>query len=281
MYYCGYGFLHGYLEALLREDPREKEQKDKVISFCRRAQEELGGEAWDNCVHGIGSGFTANPPDPAHWGDPGAMIGEGLAACARYFEDRDREVCFTGVYATIANFMGAKNYGLAFDSKDLLSFCRTEPKENARACIGEFVAKFRTVYGGDLSKVKDIAEGLEAKHAVLVVRVVANVLMQEDVLDDAKLAKNLADCQELPAPLKDACFDGMTWGFIYHGKLGEEYRKGVAFCAESPLTPAERDFCLSGIVTFASRVYSKEQMKKVCEAIVATGHACPSPREIK
>jgi hypothetical protein len=281
MYYCGYGFLHGYLEALLREDPKEKEQKDKVIAFCERARQELGGEAWDNCVHGVGSGFTANPPDPEHWGDPQAMITEGLDTCGRYFEKRDREVCFTGVYATIANFSSVQNYGLSLDLNDFLGFCRTQPKENLRACIGEFIAKFGKAYGGDLARIKEVLKNLDAEHANLVVRVAANVLMQDDLFSEAKLAKNLAVCQSLsPATLHDACLDGITWGFIYQGKFGEEYKKGVAFCRESPLAPAERDHCFSGIVTFASRVYSPEQMKKVCEAITATGRTCPSPREI-
>lgn len=267
-YYCGFGFYHGYLEAMLRDDPDPENQREMVVAFCDEAQRQLGGEARDNCYHGTGSGYTENPPERRVWGNPELVVAPGLQICERLFGDtREWEMCTTGVYAVPANFMSEDSYGFFLDPEDPFRFCASQDKRLHRACYGEFAAKLVKVTKGDLSKVVRYAERIDDRGiAKLVTTVGAAVTMQEAVLRDDN-SSFIDACQSFPSDLRDQCIDGVVWGFLYHGRIGEEHVKAMAFCESDRFSGDGRELCYQRIVARAGNMYSTERFKAICSSL--------------
>jgi hypothetical protein len=75
---CGYGFYHGFLEALLYDSGEATAAADFCDELARRA--DARPDARGACFHGIGHG-TVDGTDTRLWGDARGMVGEGIEVC--------------------------------------------------------------------------------------------------------------------------------------------------------------------------------------------------------
>ncbi|HEV8601131.1 MAG TPA: hypothetical protein VGQ87_00850 [Patescibacteria group bacterium] len=268
-YYCGYGFYHGYLELLLRENPDPNKQKEKVTTFCDYIQSRIQGEARDNCYHGIGSGFTEDPPAQEFWGDQVGVTKKGLEVCGQLFgRTREWEMCTTGVYAVLAKYMSGQLYNFSFKENDPFEFCRNQPQDFHRACYGELAAKLEQITKRDLSKVKTFIKDIpDPGIPQLIVTEAASVMMQTDVLKDDQ-SEYVAKCRDFGAEFEPNCIDGIVWGLLYHGRIDQEHIKAIKFCNSGSFTQDEKDTCFTAVVARSKSMYSKTKFENICRVIL-------------
>lgn len=263
--YCGYGFYHGFMEPLLRDNPDPK----LALDFCNKVGQQLGSEGQDNCYHGIGHGFTEEPPDKKIWGDADAMLKPGLAVCEKLFGQTANkwETCATGVYTVIAKFIAEEEYGLTFDPKDPFNFCRTQPKRYSVACYGEFAPKLDYILNWDVSKIPNYITGITDDYTTeIVIRGAIGAMLQRDVgLENHDTYVN--GCRSFPEKWRQICFKGIVWGFIMHGIPEKEYIQLFKFCQAQILSDGERSYCFQESLSRLKSVYSPQNMFSVCAIV--------------
>ena len=263
--YCGYAFYHGFLETLLRDNPDIAWAR----SFCSYVGERLGPDAQDNCFHGIGHGFTEDPPDPRLWGKANIMLKPGLEVCEYLYGDTENkwEICATGVYTVIINFMWDDKYGLSLNPEDPFAFCRTQPERYHVACYGEVAPRLDGATNWDVSKLSKYIKTIEDERLrTYVVRVAAGVMMQRDVAKN-DLSNYILGCRTLPDNLVYNCIGGVAWGLVIHSSPGNEHKYAFRFCGSEMLTGEEKEICYREAILQLSRSITHEKVKPLCEEL--------------
>lgn len=269
--YCGYAFYHGFMEKLLREGAATAD----ALKFCEEVNKQLGEEATDNCYHGIGHGFTEDPPDPNLWGNPNGMLQPGLKVCEELFGNTVNkwEICATGVYTVVASFMSQGKYSLSLNHNDPFAFCRTQPHRYDRACYGEFSPKLDVVTNWDISKVDNFIKDMADQSLVeLIVRTAVGPMMQRDV-NKEDLTNYVQNCRKLSANLSLVCLRGVVWGLAQHGEPEKEYVKILKFCSNSPLNTQEKKSCYQEASDQFYRMYSSEKVASICNEVTSVNRS--------
>jgi len=265
--HCGYGFYHGFLEGLLRENP----DIEYALSFCKEVEAQLGDMGLQNCYHGIGHGFTEDPPDPEVWGDFEAMIKPGIKVCEFLFGKdsfRNLNLCLTGVFTVPAGFSADGEFGLSINIDDPFAFCRTQPYRYHKACYGEFAPKLDVILDWDLSGLPKYLDNItDDKTKRLVVWVLPSVMMARDILKDNH-DDYIVGCREnFEGRLQYVCLAGTVFGFFSHGIPGEEYRKVLEFCESEAFLGNERELCYSEALRQMRVQYTLEKVINICELV--------------
>ena len=275
--YCGYGFYHGFMQLLLRDNP----DMDNARAFCSYVDEQMGKQAplsRLNCYHGIGHGFIQDPPNPELWGDPDAILEEALEICGSV-SDRPNEVeeCYEGAYNGVVLFMEANQYDLSLDREDLLGFCFTQPEHVFRFCIYEFAQKLDSVSDWDMLKVLGFMKDIDEEPIrQMVIGVAAAAMMQKDIIRDDN-TDYVFQCRRLPDNLRPSCISGVVGGFIAHGEPEKEYIKAMDFCASSQLLKGEQDKCYNTLLNRLEYIYPQEKVEKICQSVEAAFQKyCPN-----
>ncbi len=261
--YCGFGFYHGFLEGLLRENP----DPAYALSFCDRVREELGSLGVQNCYHGIGHGYTEDPPDPRTQGDFNAMLKPGIKMCEFLFGKNFQylNLCLTGVYTVPAGFAQKHRYGLSFDPKDPFKYCKDQPYRYLKACYGEFAPKLDSALFEDMRGLRKYVDDIsDEKLKRLVTWVVPSVLMARDVHSNDQ-SKYVGWCREaFEDRLRRICWGGTILGFFLHDEPEKQYIKLLKLCASSAWQGDERDFCYGETFRQMRQNYTLDKVKEVC-----------------
>lgn len=268
--YCGYGFYHGFMELMLRENP----DPGLAISFCEDVGEVLGQEGRDNCYHGIGHGFTQEPPPQWTWGDGMAMAEPGLAVCEQLLGDTPQdkwETCATGVFTVVADFHYKDKYGLSLnEEQDPFRFCREKvPERYQTACHGEFAPKLDKVLDWDVTRIPAImAEVENDRTREYAIRAVVGGMLQRDIVNESQYEKYVTGCRTFATTHdQKACQKGVVWGFWLHGVPEEEYKRMLTLCSLPVMTEEERSFCYEVSFERFNAVYDAEKVENVCQQI--------------
>lgn len=271
--YCGFGFYHGFLEGLLREfnDPAY------ALEFCKRVEKRLGTLGLQNCYHGIGHGYTEDPPDPSVVGDFQAMIDPGIKMCEFLFGKNFTylNLCLTGVFTVPAGFALEGKYGLSIDPKEPFAYCKGQPYRYLKACYGEFAPKLNAILDYDLSRLPPYVDAIQdEKLKRLVTWVVPSVIMAEDILDKDH-SQYIEKCRKgFSGNLRHICWGGSILGFFLQGEPEKEYQPILRFClSKSWQSEEERRFCWGEAFRQMQQHYSKEKMAGICREIPDRYHA--------
>lgn len=263
--YCGYAFYHGFLEALLRDNPDVAWAR----SFCEYVKKELGDQAQDNCFHGIGHGFTEDPPDPRIIGNANAMLAPGLKVCEYLYGTITNkwEICATGVYTVVTGFMWEKKYGLSLDPQDPFAFCRAQPERYHWACYGEIAPKLDHATNWDVAKLANyLHHNEDEKTAAFIVRAATGAMMQRDVAK-TDLSNYVDGCRTLPNMLPDTCIRAVAWGLVSHAEPNKEDARALRFCESAAMSREERSACYDETIISLNRIYPQNRVKKICADI--------------
>jgi len=268
--YCGYGFYHGFLEGLLRENP----DPEYALSFCAKVEEKLGTMGLWNCYHGIGHGFTEDPPPPETEGDFEAMIKPGIEMCEFLFGDNfgDLNLCLTGVFTVPAGFAEKGEYGLSVTKDTIFTYCKDQPYRYLKACYGEFAPKLDIVLEWDVRNLTPIVHTIsDEKLKRLVTWVVPSVMVAHDI-QSPDLSKYIDGCREaFSGTLRDICWGGTILGFFTHGEPEKQYERVITFCtSDNWKTNAERRFCWGEGFRQMRSNYTHEKVLTLCSIAPAT-----------
>ncbi len=262
--YCAYGFYHGFMEKLLRDDPDPK----KALAFCDEVEKQLGTMGLWNCYHGIGHGYTEDPPDPLTTGNFNAMIAPGIKMCEFLFgkDFRNLNLCLTGVFTVPTGFADQHKYGLSIDPKDPFAYCKDQPYRYWKACYGEFAAKLDHILNWNLSKLPAITNSLpDPKLQRLVTWVVPSVMMARDIMKPDQ-SSYITGCRDnFAGRLRQICWGGTILGFFAQGEPEKQYLKVIDFCnSDAWQTDEERTFCWGEGFRQMRTNYPLDKVKQIC-----------------
>jgi len=269
--YCGYGFYHGFIEALLFTTGNF----DQAKNYCRAVQQKLSEtiaspNAIYSCYHGLGHG-TFDTQSFSAWGDDRGMLTSALTTCERVTMGEEAELvkqCATGVFNALANAYNNETYNLRFDVKNPWGIClRQENIEYKKACFREVAASY-------IKRVNISEESAIAMIAHLTDRVGANATVYAYMSEEARLhlAAPLSSwaktCQEISrSDLQISCTQGVATGLFLWGSPGSEHVKAIAFCGSSGLSKNNREACFAYVLPRIRSVYNREKALAVCQTM--------------
>ncbi|MBI2108576.1 MAG: hypothetical protein HYT93_00140 [Parcubacteria group bacterium] len=261
--YCGYGFFHGFLESLLRENPDVK----FALSFCDEAERQLGILGLQNCYHGIGHGFTEDPPDPSVWGNFEGMVAPGIEICEYLFKNSftNLNLCLTGVFTVPVGFAEKKEYGLSLSPSDPFAICREQPYKYQKACYGEITPKLDSILEGDFSQFpKHLAGITDEKIRNLIIWVAPSVMVAREILKD-DYGGFIEVCRNNFVGIeREICWGGIILGFFTHGEPEKQYKKGISFCKSQLFNASEKKFCYKQLFHRMHAEYTEDKIKNIC-----------------
>lgn len=266
--YCGYGYYHGILEHLIRDNP-DFEMADAFCKMLIREHEADVPRIRLNCYHAIGHGFIPEPTDLEMWGKGTHMPQPAIAACSKLEEMDARTECYQGAFNVIGDWMWTNQFGLKFPATDSLALCREfEDREVSTACYYELSMRILPLADHDLSIAYDryVARIEDDAIAGMVINSAAASALGARIADDSFISL-LYECRSLPARVQKQCVHGLAGGFVAHGEPANEYIKAIDFCGDAELTTAEKETCYENIVRTFKTVYAREKVAKICTAI--------------
>ncbi len=261
--YCGFGFYHGFMESLLRENP----DTTQALKFCEQVDSQLGDNALQNCYHGIGHGFTEDPPDPLHYGEFQKMIEPGIEICEFLFNDnfRNLNLCLTGVFTVPVGFAEKNKHGLALDHKDPFSLCDGQPYRYQKACYGEVAPKLASLLEWDISKLPPYLKGFTNPHLVELVTFVVPATSVSRYVSEDSHEQFMEGCLEgFKGKVKDVCIAGVILGFFIHEEPDKQYEPAFRFCSLDGFSSKDRLLCYQETVRMGKDFYSPEIAREMC-----------------
>lgn len=266
--YCGYGYYHGIMEHMIRDNP----DFATADAFCKELIDEYEDTVPRirlNCYHAIGHGFIPEPSDVEMWGDPFYLTDAAHAACRNLTDLVERSECFQGSFNVLADWMWNNQFGFRFPEEDSLALCREfDDPEISKACYYELSMKVIALVDDDIAQVykRFAADIADDEIAGMVINSAAAGIVGRYISGDTFIPF-LMDCRTLPLRVQVDCMKGLTGGFAAHGEPEKEYEKAVAFCIDSILTPDEKKVCYSNIFRTFQGIYSPEKITEVCDMI--------------
>ncbi len=270
--YCGFGFYHGFMEALVVEGGTMSEAR----SFCSYAGEVLRGKSGDAegaCYHGIGHGIV-DGTDPRVWGDREALIAPGLAFCERVGDNNAHKTrCASGVFNSLAIMYKDPKYRLIVNKADPYRICEVErPDYFKRPCYEEMntLALYLTQFDFAES-LKYILKIREKTYAMSAADSLAAYAAQKRKKDDSatNYQKAITACRLLSGDTLIACIQGFGAGLVESGIPGREYEEALVFCQSEDLNNEEKNSCLHRVLFYLSIIYPKEKMATICNRDVS------------
>lgn len=268
---CGYGFFHGFIEALMFAG----NNYERAFAACLQAHDEVAQSVAQpnvryTCYHGIGHGIF-DSLDSSFWGDAERMVANVLDVCERITgveRDELRKQCATGVFNALANAYGDKRYGLALHATDPLWICRRQADPVfRRACTVEVSLVFiRSHEFSRASAIRFITSlpDREDRIAAMYAYIGDETRLQIADIDSSILG---TWCWGYTQDLRTACLEGIEDIVLERGRPEHEYEAVVAFCSSSALAQGEKAACFERLIPRLATIYSKETLLTVCTKI--------------
>lgn len=267
--FCGFGFYHGFMEALLAESGELAEAQ----RFCEYADSELSGQVSGipyACYHGIGHGVV-DGSDPRRWGDMQSFIEPGLTLCAKFTDNEEhRERCASGVFNSLAVAFYNPKYRLPFDPADVYAICRVQKESYEReSCHDQMnsyvVPKTRDIRAALAVAINSASDEFRKTAVVSVAAFSAKTALSEgrDPADDMRV------CTEL-SQYAHECVQGYATGLIEFGLPDREFDIPLEVCPRMGTFSAD---CYRGLANAARDRATPKSQKNVCQAIENSGGA--------
>ncbi len=263
--YCGYGFYHGFMEALIYNGTVAKARE-----FCISVNQQLASQtnAWTPCLHGIGHGVT-DASDSTAWGNTQAMIQPGLMICEKLgVDDYEKDLCASGVFNSLANFYGNPTYHLSLDKQDPLAICRKQDQTYFKAaCYGEMNTLLMNLADGDFRRAARFIETMsEYEYQARAIDSLATHAVHFSLTKDQH-DHDIQTCHVLLPQLRAPCIAGLGAGSMEFGTPEKEYIQALAVCDDSVVNLEERKACFARVLWLTSLRYPAEQQTSICASV--------------
>lgn len=233
MSYCGFGFYHGFLEAMFFDNGTIKGAERFCDWLDAKFGEEIQGVSYA-CYHGIGHGVT-DGSDPTHWGSVSKFVEPGLTLCRALTDTGEhRERCASGVFNALALAYMDPKYGLSNDARDPYAFCRTQKEDYIkRECYDQMNTYIMWTHPEFADALSVAMTRSEPGFRTVAVTSVVGPQAQRALIEHKDLVALITTCSTLPSRLADLCAHGFATALIEFGKPGEEYKIADAVCARA------------------------------------------------
>lgn len=270
--YCGYGYYHGFLDALLIDTNDLAEAR----SFCTYVGKNVPHPpppeyAEGSCYHGVGHGIT-DGTDPRLWGNAVAIAKPGLALCKQVADGNETWLmrCVSGVFNAIGNMYPDPKYKLD-SGTDPYALCRDGGFSDldTLVCYNQMNTQAVALAHGDLhtmiafiDAIKNRRYRSEALHEAVSYFVQVLKWSGKDLSVDEM---NVCDTQ--PSDLKDTCVNGFIGGVFEFGSPGRQYIVASNVCSSETLDRDLKAACYSELISLSKYYYEKDVLRSVCENV--------------
>lgn len=274
--YCGYGFFHGFMEALIAAEGDPASGRE----FCLHIGEKLKQETADAagaCFHGIGHG-AVDGTDPRDWGNPQAMLAQGLLFCDAVTGLSKEDIkafgpayrCLTGAYNALEILSQDVRYQLHKLAVDPFGFCRQEPAAYRPGCYTNMIPAVLRITKNNFVKaaesiitLPDEWGGTRMRESIITDLFVEHIRLHSNDISGAG-SSGLRLCRDIPDEYQSACISGVAIGFLKYGEPTHEYEQALTFCRHEGLSEEERAVCYSYVLSRLRNLYSVEKTAQVC-----------------
>lgn len=274
--YCGYGFYHGFMEALVHNGANFADARE----FCVLINKQLAQQtnAWTPCLHGIGHGVI-DGSDSTAWGNTEDFIRPGLALCEKLGTDNyEKDVCASGVFNSLANFYGDSKYRLSLDKQDPLAICRKQDQSYFKAaCYEEMNTLLMGLANEDFRHAARFIEAMpERAYQARAIDALATYAVHFALVKN-KYESAAQTCRALQPQLRAPCIAGLAAGFMEFGVPEKEYIQALAVCDNSSTTSDEKKECFGRVLWLTSLRYPAEKQTTICASVEkAYRQHCPA-----
>lgn len=270
--YCGYGFYHGFMDALLVDSNDLQEAR----SFCTYIGKNVPHtpvpeSAEGPCYHGIGHGIS-DGTDPRLWGDALAIVRPGLTLCTKVAEGNWmwEHRCASGVFNALGNMYPDPKYKLD-SGTDPYALCRDggfSPVDK-EACYDQMNTQAASLGNGSLEKIVGYTNAIQDPHyRSVALHQAVSYYVQVLKFSEKNISVQDANRCELPTNnLKDSCISGIVGGIFEFGSPGQQYKEALNICASDTLSADLRGSCFSAVITNAKSLYISDVVSGVCKKI--------------
>ena len=266
--YCGFGFYHGFIDALLVETKDYAEAR----AFCRAAGEEFPypiGVAERNCYHGIGHGIT-DGNDPRLWGSAVEIAAPGLVLCDQVATSTLlRGHCYSGVFNGLAAVMTERKFKLDVGG-DPYALCETHTYTSLmkERCYTQFNAHVYSFANSNFTKA--LAVGMSVanpEYRLVAIHSVARFAVHDiDLHTSDEAARRISSaCNSLAAPYRFECIAGIIQGVFTYGTPNEEQSDAVRLCNSESLDRSLRRDCFGELLKTVALLYPPALIGPLCD----------------
>ena len=270
--YCGYGFYHGFLDALLIDTNDLEEAR----SFCTYVGKNVPHPpppefAEGSCYHGIGHGIT-DGTDPSLWGDALSIVTPGLSLCHKVaagnvqWESR----CASGVFNALGNMYPDPKFKLDAGTNPY-TLCRDSDFSplDKEACYDQMNTQAAVLGHNKLSAIVAFTNTIQDAHyRSVALREAVSYYVQ--ILKRAQKNLSVEDTKicELPTDeLKGSCVSGLIGGVFEFGSPGQQYKEAMSVCTSDSLPVDFRGSCFSALLTNAKYYYNPDVVAGICKNV--------------
>ncbi len=272
--YCGYGFYHGFIEAMLFST----EDYEKAQEFCESAGSWLQGtiespNATYSCYHGMGHAMF-DIHDPSLWGEEERMIKPALKICEETtegLEEEKRKQCATGIFNALGIAYSNDQYDLTMNAEDPVWVCRIQAPLYQKPCFTEVaMAWISREFGGLDFDFEPAARFVNSINDPVGEPAAASSMASEYTRvhrSEFSAEKMAANCDLFEGPAKESCVVGVTLALMNWGLPGEEYKEVISFCESEFLSPGEEEVCFGYFLPRLITLYPEEKSKEICAQV--------------
>jgi hypothetical protein len=262
--YCGFGFYHGFMEAMLHTTGDVSGAKE----FCGRVKKTLSESspsAVSACLHGIGHGVI-DGSDRTTWGSPQKMIERGLMFCEDIGENYyDKKICGTGIFNSLAILYADKKHNLVVNTDNPYQICTEQDKDYFNeACHEDMNTLVWSISKGDFATAVTYVQNIETDPYVqTALRSLA--LIPGSAAKKDSFSSDATVCQSLSPSLQSSCIEGYAVGITESGSIETRYNLAFDFCDTDVLSAKNKNACYLHVTDFIQRVAPKEVYARSCE----------------
>jgi hypothetical protein len=261
--HCGFGFYHGFLEALVFKT------NDMALAreFCHNVAlqtRETDKKAEGACYHGIGHG-TVDGSDPRSQGDPYKIVKPGIELCEKVTDDTSfRYQCAGGIFNSLAIMYTQSQNGLQRNQEDPFKVCYGFKGYLLDACLHQMNTYIIALSDKNLKKVgvylHKIPQNYNATNATdSTVSYLAASKQNSSGYEDI-----IQTCQGFRSDLVNYCIAGYAAGLIEFGPPGREYAAPIMFCQHQLLNEPQSNSCFKRILNYMKVIYSSSKLDLIC-----------------
>lgn len=268
--YCGYGFYHGFMEALLQKTGDMNEAR----KFCEYADSQLKkttSDAGGACYHGIGHG-AVDGGDQRFWGDAQKMVEPALAICEKVSDDEIPAPrygklfrCVSGAFNALEILSDSNQYKLSANREDPFWICKKQPDKYKEACYTQFVVSLMKVSNNDFIKSAKVIDNIKEDEYALPAMQALVVELPHLGKTDYKEALNY--CRSIGQRFHEICITAFAEGLLRYGPPQKEYVGALNFCSSNLLTDAEKKACFMRILSILRIWYTASESQSICKTV--------------